>query len=155
MSVSTDGQICFGILFEEDFEFPWSQEEYFHDIEQWWLEEILQYKPPFKLYEDGGYIGGIKPQQEKIDEYYEHQNNFEKKNPLPVSLVNYCSRDFPIYILAVPSSVVGCCRGFPTKFKLEDLVVTEEEINKLVQFCKDHNIEYESSPQWYLSSYWG
>ena len=37
MGVSTDGQICFGIAFEECTEFPWDSEEYDGDIDAWWL----------------------------------------------------------------------------------------------------------------------
>lgn len=39
MGVSTNAQICYGILFDEDFEFPWNGGEYgggFDDLIEWW-----------------------------------------------------------------------------------------------------------------------
>lgn len=158
MSTTTDGQICFGIAFEEEFEFPWKAEQFDGDIEDWWRFTNL-YKEPFEIYDDNdpsGYAGGVKPSEEKILEYYTHRREWLKANQLPVVEVNYCSCDYPIYMLAVPSSVKNANRGNPLVFKPEELQVTPKEQLDLMTFCINYEIEIgDSNPEWYLSSYWG
>lgn len=153
MGVSTDGQICFGIVFEEGTEFPWEG-----DIEDWWLREVKKFRNTRELYnEDGGYLNGVVPTEDEIGDYYQERREFMKNNPCPVSLVNYCSGDYPTYILAVPSSVKVCSRGFPTKLRVEDFVVTEKQIQSLKDFCSEHGLQVgpDEEPAWWLSSYWG
>lgn len=155
MSVSTDGQICFGIALGEGIELPWEDEDGDGYIESWW-RDVQGYKPPFEMYNDrGSYIGGVTPSEEKHREYYDHQYAFEKTHPLPVELVNYCSGDYPIYILAVPDSVKCAGRGYPKLFDPAELTVTKAEVDALLEFCADYGIEYDGEPQWWLSSYWG
>lgn len=50
MSTSTDGQICFGVVFEEDYEFPWDDE---NNFEKWW-QTVNGFKPSFEIYDDKG-----------------------------------------------------------------------------------------------------
>ena len=67
MGVSTDGQICFGIMFDEGFEFPWNGGEDDQDLESWWMEEVCGYKPPFELFtEEGQWIEGMEENKEKM-----------------------------------------------------------------------------------------
>ena len=33
--------------------------------------------------------------------------------------------------------------------------INTQEHDKLIKFCKDHNIEFEHEPKWFLTSYWG
>ena len=157
MTTSTDGQICFGLMFEEDTEFPWDDTERWDDIDDWWLSYVLKWLPPFELYdEDGEYIGGVKPPEEKIEQYHREKIAFElKAPPLPVQLVNYCSAQYPSYILAVPSTCRSASRGYPEAFHPSDLKVNPEEIDALLEFCREYGIEIDSEPTWYLSSYWG
>lgn len=89
MSVSTDGQLCYGILCGEDIEFPWDDQQYDGDIDLWWAT-----------------ICGFLYDQEYLD--------FLTNHPLPVELVNYCSAGYPMYILAVPLSGTSARRGYPT-----------------------------------------
>jgi hypothetical protein len=154
MTVSTDGQICFGVLLGEGYELPWDNEDYDGWIESWWLD-VQGYKPPFEIYDESGYIGGVKPPEEKIREYHDHRYAYKVAHPQPVKLVNCCSGKYPMYILAVPSSCKGANRGYPEAFNPADLTVTQEEVDTLMQFCADYGIEYEGKPQWWLSSYWG
>src|SRR3990167_1884691 len=145
MTQSTDGQICFGLMFEEDTVFPWCKEGEDGDIENWWIFQTCgKWAPPFELYdEDGEFIGGVEPPQHKKDKYYEAKREFEKKAapPLPVELVNYCSGDNPIYILAVPSTCRSASRGYPEEFHPMDLKVTQQEIDALIEFCRKFGIE--------------
>lgn len=152
MSVSTDGQLCYGIVLEEDYEFPWSDEEWDNDIEDWWVYGILGY-PRADFYDDHGKKPGTT--HEQVDEYYKGLWAFRKENPLPVDVVNYCSDNAPMYILAVPSSKHSNSRGFPVEIDPEQLIVAHGEKMALLEFCDTYNIERDDEPKWWLSSYWG
>lgn len=157
MGVSTDGEISYGIAFDEDYSFPWDDEQFEGDIDNWWLD-VNGYKPPFELYdEQGEYINGVIPSNEVIKEYFDHQRAFEKDMPaLPVELVNVCSNDYPMYILAVQGIGMIASRGYPKAFDPDSLVVTADQQNALREFCKAHGIDIEGNePGWYLSSYYG
>ena len=169
MGVSTDGQICFGVAFPESFEFPWDEERFGGEIDKWWREAVCGYKPPFELYDENGeYVGGQKPPQKRIDEYIDLKNEFDKKHPVPFKLINYCSHECPMYIVAVPSSCIENSRGYPEEFRPENLKVSEKEVADLKKFLEDYapvkaeDLEYQDkrfdktmTPRWYLSSYWG
>jgi len=158
MSVSTDGQICFGIKFGEEFEFPWNAEKYDEDIGEWWMD-VNGYKPPFEMFDENGkWIGGeIAWPEYKQEEYYNARYKFEKKHPLPIELVNYCSGEYPAYILAVPKSCLTASRGYPQS--IDKLFAIEDEApeweDQLKAFCKKYGIRARSAPKWWLSSYWG
>ncbi len=154
MGVSTDEQIAYGVAFDEGTEFPWDTGTFDGDIENWW-REIKGYKPPFKLYDDNGYIGEKRPPEKKITEYYNHRSSWDKANPIPVQLVNTCSCDYPMYMLAVRGTVKEASRGCPKRFEPTELVVEQENREALIAFMKEHSIEGGSEPGWYLSSYWG
>lgn len=165
MGVSTDGQICFGVAFPEGFEFPWDKTAD-GDYERWWRGQ-LGYKPPFELYgPDGEYIAGQKPSDARVTEYFKHKRDFDEANPLPVRVVNYCSGECPMYILAILEPFLKNSRGFPIGFDPSTLRVTEDQVGKLKAFIETY-VEVEKdaleyfdgdktlTPKWYLSSYWG
>lgn len=155
MSVSTDGQICFGILFEESFEFPWDLSPWDGEYEDWW-RDMNGYEPPFNLYDSrGNYLDGIEPSKDRIHEYYAARREFDKARPFPVELVNVCSCDFPIYILAAPGTFIYAARGYPKELGVTDLAVKTTNVDALYAFCKKYGIETEASAKWYLSGYWG
>lgn len=149
MGQSTNAEISFGIAFEEDYEFPWSGE----DIGDWWRNQS-GFKHSFEIYNDeGNYIDGKEPSAEVVSRYLAEQWEFDKLHPLPVELVNYCSGDYPMYIISVPQVGRLARRGYPVTFQPSDLVVTDEQVKTLIEFCKNAGLEGE--PSWYLSSYWG
>lgn len=155
MSTSTDGIICCGILLGEDVEFPW-EEEYDGDEEEWWYHEICLYEKPFEIYDAAWKeLPGITP--ERKQEYWDHWFAFKEAHPLPITLVNYCHIDAPMYILAVPASTKRCSRGYPQEFEPTELVVTEQEKNFLLNFCRKYLKEeiQITKIKWYLCSYWG
>lgn len=158
MGVSTDGQICYGILFEDGYEFPWDEDG---DIEDWWndIHGMKDWKPTVEIYNsEGNYLNGIKPSKEAIDAYYDERRAFKESlsiPPLPVEMVNVCSGDYPTYILAVPSSSKSASRGYPQEFDPQLLKVSEDELQALLGFCDKYELEYDGEPKWYLSSYWG
>ena len=155
MGVSTDAYISYGILFEEGFEFPWS--DYDNGLDgDWWLT-VQGFNPSVKVYDEyGEYIGGIKPSEAVISQYYAEKNAFKKAHPLPFRLVNVCSNDYPIYILAIDEGHVWAYRGHPQVVDPTSLVATDEQRQSLIEFCKTYDIDIEGNePRWYLSSYWG
>jgi hypothetical protein len=155
MGVSTDGQLHFGIVFEEGTEFPWEMDEHEHDIEQWW-RNINGYKDIFEPYTDEGeYAAGWSRNDPRFDEYFRHSREWLVANPVPVEVVNYCSDSCPMYLLAVPGVGHSNNRGYPVKIDPTQLVVTPEQSNVLVGFCKKYGIETSDDPAWYLTSYWG
>ncbi len=159
MTQSTDGEISFGILFPEGYEFPWGNDKYEGDIREWWLD-VNDYEPLFRLYnEQGGFPNGERPASKRINAYYAHEREFEKLHPLPIELVNVCSNNHPIFIVALAGIGDRASRGYPECFNPSDLNVTDEDIAAIVEFCKTYLQSDEMGPllipQWYLSSYWG
>ena len=154
MGVSTNGQICYGILFEESYEFPWDSDEWDGDIETWWLYEVCGYQNPFELRDESGhYLDDARPLKERINEYYDTQQAFKEKCPvLPVVSVNCFSYAYPVYILAAPSSVMVARRGYPKE--IGALTVAEADRELLIAFCNDYDIETNGEPKWWLSSLW-
>jgi len=161
MGTTTNGVICYGIQFDEDTEFPWDDKEYEGenydgDIDRWWLYDVLGFKHSFEIYgDDGNYIDGKEPSTEDYLAYAAESRTVTDANPLPVELVNYCSANVPMYILAVPSTIKRALRGYPTWFDPVDLTVTDDEKAQLLAFCNTHGIVTLAEPQWWLSSYWG
>ncbi len=150
MGVSTNGQLSYGVLLEEGVELPWDQDE--EDIDGWWLN-ILDYKPPFEAYTDEG---ERLPEMtdEKISEYFAHRRKFIEENPLPVTVVNVCSCDYPMYMLAVPGKEYSAHRGYPEEINPDDMKVNPLDTKRLLEFCEQYGIEFEKGPGWFLSSLW-
>jgi hypothetical protein len=118
MGISTDGSVCYGILFDEGFEFPWDDEENEGYIEDWW-------------------------------------KNFNEDVECPVEIVNVCSCDYPIHILAVKGSVRTCSRGYPTDIDMNTLLssVGAKKHQELLEFCNKYKIDTdEETPKWWLGS---
>jgi hypothetical protein len=156
MPISTNGQICFGIMFKDDDEFPWNTEEYNYDLETWWIKLICGYKPPFEIYvdEEGTLLKDVS--QDKKEEYWLHLREFKKLHPVPIEEISCCHWDDPMYILAVSRTYLCANRGSPEEFNPADLTVSKEEIQKLMDFIKKYlNLNEIPEPKWYLSSYYG
>ena len=139
------GQICYGILIEEGAEFPWDV-----DHEAWW-RDVNDYKPlwcPYTKY--GGYKPGVKANDPRIKEYFNHQNDWHTENPFPITIVEYGCCEFSEVILAVTSSLIDGIESFHP----EDLIVSKEDRDTLLNFCQRWNIESDD-PKWWLSSYRG
>ncbi len=157
MSFSTDGHICFGIRFEEGHEFPWDDERYNCDIEEWW-RSVRGFKPTKELFtENGEFIGGVEPPDSETNAYFDEMRAWHNAHPLPIELVNYCSGECEMFILAVPSSCKTAARGEPEMFEPCELTVTPEEIKALLDFCAEFGIkpdeddeENDGQPHWFL-----
>lgn len=163
MGQSTDGQICYGILLDDGIEFPWDADEFGGDEEGWW-RKISDYKPLHVCFVSDDYAPGFGKTDPRVGEQFAHERAWLDANPLPFKMVNCCSGDYPIWIIAVPDSFISCYRGEPTKLLQRDEfsgmvctpgVVSWDEVEALIAFCKKHSIAPDAIPAWYLSSYWG
>jgi hypothetical protein len=142
--------LYYGVVFDEGFEFPWDT----WGEEDWWIEEIVGWKPPVELYDkDGNYINGFEPSKEDHEKYYASLRKAREENPFPVKLINYCSGDCPMWMIAVGQGY-RASRGYPEKINPELLVVSTEEVEILQGFIEKYIGAY-SAPGWYLTSYWG
>ncbi len=159
MGVSTDGQLSFGILFEENYFFPWDKHrlgEYSSgqgDIEEYWKKVngfVNPAEDPFD--EKGNYKTGFSSDHPGTKEWYSNEHDWRLNNPIPIEIVNYCSDDCPMIILATKH--ISCGRGYPTVIDLDFLNINiEEERKKLFDFLSICGIETTEKAKWYLSSY--
>lgn len=155
MGVSTDAILCYGINYGDKIDFPWN--EVGKHYEDWYYEDVLGYKPPSEIYDESGeYINGVKPSQDKINEYYDHRRAFRKSHPMPFDVVTHCSDGYPERIIAVPGTVTTASRGYPETIVPSKLVEIENTCSwvEMLDFLKEHGVEVEQ-PQWILASYWG
>ena len=134
MSISTDAYLSYGIMFPEGYVFPW--DSYCED--------------DYEGYE--GYEGDM--------EAWWRDHRSYTAEVCPVTPVNYCSGNYEMLILAVPSSVRNGWRGHPTEIELAELIIDPKEEKDLIDFCEKYcKLEYNCEiphfePKWYLSSYW-
>jgi hypothetical protein len=150
--MSTNGQICYGIRFNEGFEFPWDMGPWRGDHEAWWRDvngyESLEY--PWA--KDGNYNPGFDADDPRITAYFVHRRAWDKGNPFPVELVFCGDFNSSNTILAVGSSCVFADED-EESFNPVDLVVPYGGI-VLLNFCQTWNIESDH-PKWWLSTYRG
>ncbi len=114
MGTSTDGILCYGVVYGE-VDFPWDAEPWDGDEEDWWVGAGM---PPFHV-------------------------------------VNYCSSECPLWILAIPGTVQTASRGFPeTVLPLE---VNADALERFEAFVATLDVkpDEENEAQWLLCSYWG
>lgn len=155
MGVSTNGQICYGVAFEDGYEFPWDK-EHEGEIDSWWLYVVHGFKHSFEIFDSAGrYLNGREPSRKEVSRYFKESRDFADAHPLPVELVNYCSSESPMYALAVPCTVLTARRGYPAEFDPAALTVADDGSEALLKFCADHGIELPAKPKWLLTSYWG
>ncbi len=152
-----DGQICYGLLLDEGVKLPWDGNLQ-GDIMRWWCYVALDFVPSVELFDNQGhYLDDSIPSIVEIERYFEERDSFlASHQSLPVEMLNVqCTRD-PIWILAIPDSIIKSDWGYPETFNPMDLAKKAPLVwNKiLTDFCVAYDIEYRGIPQWYLSSYW-
>ena len=154
MGTSTNGIICFGVNVEEGAELPW--DEYDGEIEDWWREVVLEYKPPFELFgEDGDWIDGVPASNERRSEYFQHRRDFDARNPaLPIELVMHCSCDYSMYIIADRDTVMENSRGYPVRIDVNRFYVPPERVKAIEDFVKKWEIPVDGDIGWWLVSLW-
>ena len=100
-------------------------------------------------------MGGKAPTKKVEDQYYEERRAWKDAHPLPFELVNYCSNEEAMYIVAIPGTIKNGRRGYPERIDPGKLVVKEEKVEKLLAFLVEHKMKPRGKPGWWLSSYWG
>jgi hypothetical protein len=157
MSNSAQAYIWFGFTIEKS-ETPWGERDY----ENWYYNELLGYKPPFKLWGDNDkYLPEIEAlskeeKTNKIGAYYNHKHEFIKLNPIPFEVVHLGHYDYDdgkigIYI---PKTIVGAdWEAIPINV---NTLQTPKKSTEFIKFTLQHfpTIK-ESDIQWYLSAYYG
>jgi len=143
MGTSTNANIFYGILLDEEQELPWGlssdEEDKPEDVEEWWLN-----------------LHGIKRDDlEQWNDWRERVNKHLAHNPIPFEEVNYCSEEYPMIALAVPRTVITATRGDPTTIEQWDFVCSAGELLHFAANIKKLGIVEMPTPRWYLSSYWG
>ena len=157
MGTSTDGQLSYGVLIDEEFEFPWDAEDYGGDIEEWW-RDVRGFRNPVEspFNEYGRYKPGFSDASPEVREYFKNQREWVSwlaANPVPVKLVDYCSGDCPMWLLA--SRHVRSSSGCPKMVDIEFLRETGVASRQLIEFLEEFKIEHNGEIGWWLSSYWG
>ncbi len=156
MGVSTDANLCYGFHFEESYELPWDAEKYDGCIDAWWMDVNGYVNPIFNPFTDeGNYKEGVKSDDPRISEYFEHQRKWLKENPMPVEEIFHCADECPMVILAVPDTSKTANRGSVVTVNPGDLKVDQDKVSALIDFCYKYNIETLGNPNWLLTSYWG
>jgi hypothetical protein len=130
--------LCYGILFEEGFKFPWDD---YHDLETWW-EHVRGFTDTNPWNEWSALVEGVSSQD--ISDYFQARKEWYVKHPLPVELVNYGSTADPMYIIAVMS--------FTTPKRFEKLPANPDAAG-LLSFLAEFRIPGANPAWWYISSY--
>ena len=144
MSTSTDAILCYGVEFEEGYEFPWDDAEgEFEGFEEWWTLQCgvsapkVPYSPESK---------------EEYNKYWDIKR--EKMEECPVELVLHCSGEYPMYIIAAKGSVTTAYRGTPVTVSPLGFDKTSEYHTAVAEFVDKYEI-FGPRPDWLLCSYWG
>lgn len=154
MTTSTDAILCYGISFEEGTSFPWDEDD---DFEEWWYYTRLGFTSTEDIYDDEGYyLKSITENDPRIDKYYQERIDFKEHQPLcPYDLVQHCSYEYPMYILALSRTITNASRGNPEAIEPSDMIIADIETKEMIAFCMKYEIEFNDDPKWWLSSYWG
>ncbi len=160
MSESTDGILCYGFLLgdEEGLELPWDGEEFNGDEEGWWAFGVHGdiFRPVAERpYNDEGYYNpGFADGDPRIQAYHDERAAHIKSVPkMPLDLVNTCSEEYPMWIAAVPDTLITASRGDPVV--VSDSLGTPD-VTELRKFLAIYLPDIElGDPTWLLGSYWG
>jgi hypothetical protein len=149
MSTSVEANLSYGFVFPEGFQFPWSSDEFDGDIDAWWRSingfDNIHEKP---YNEEGEYKPGQNSASASV--YYDARRKWSNQNPVPVKLVNYCSAEQPMIIIA-DSDTFEAEWGSPASFNHDDF--SQNGADDLKAFLDKYGIKYEGEPQWWLSAY--
>lgn len=145
-------ELCFGILFEEYFEFPWNDEKYEGDEEKWW-EHVAGFVPSFFPYDEHGeYQEGVDSEDPRVDLYYAERTEWYKHNPFPVT-INICgSYDAHETLLCAPDIGYSGSWEDSEVVDIQELRASKLMEFKLVAFCKQFDIDTDGVTQWYLTA---
>ncbi len=149
--------ICYGVILDDDAEYPWDSEEFNGDLEEWWITKVKGFKHSFEIYENDEYINGQKPKQSIIDKYHDEKNDFIKSNPLPFELYDCGSTSYGdcIKVLGLKEPSFYSDWEEPSEIDFSKLVVSEKDKLSIISFCEEYEILYEKEPTWYACCTYG
>lgn len=171
MTTATDGEICYGVLFPDEWKMPWNDDDkYDGDINEWWIDHS-GFVPSFAPFDDRGYyVPGVTPEDPRIDTWLGERAQWLEAHPLPpIELVNVCSGEVPRWIVAAERPRYTAHRGYPVVIDVVDLYSTLDQqtaiklfiATHILAYCNASQIQYLESdpdyakgPQWYLGSCW-
>lgn len=83
-----------------------------------------------------------------------HDARREAIEACPVDIVDHCSGEYPMYVVALRGSEIRSSRGHSTVIDPAALNVAPERIVAMKAWCEAHGIQWRE-PSWLLVSYWG
>jgi hypothetical protein len=146
---SATANLSYGFIFEEGFEFPWTDDEDC-DIEEWWMDVNGYVNPVECPFDDKGeYKVGFTIAD--ADARWRNHREWLKSNPVPVEIVEYGWAQNPCIILAVKElrSNSDCD---PVAVNPDSRSISEEGHQRLVEFVRKFGIETTGEPGWWLSA---
>jgi hypothetical protein len=142
MGVDTNAIVFYGFDLGEE-EGIWQSEDDIEDL----IMKKMGYSAPIEPYDNGN---------ESVVALY--KNWWAKKREvlktLGCEIGCHGSDGYPGYFVAVSSKILTAYRGEPKLVSADFLAITNEDITKLVNFCKLLEIPWQL-PKWMLCSYWG
>jgi len=83
---------------------------------------------------------------------------YEKRKPVieacPADLQQFCSYEYPMYILGVRGAEHRVARGFTKEINVAELAVDQAKIDAFKAWCEANDIEWQE-PKWLLCSMYG
>ena len=147
MGRSTHGYLFYGIVFEEGAELPWD------DLDDWWLART-GFKPTFYPFTEAGeFKEGVEGRQ--VDEYFQELQDWRDAHPCPITLINYCSNEVPMWAIAIPESLQVALRGDPTIVNPYKVTDDAKWADDLYDFCAQYGLPFDGhrGPEWWVASY--
>lgn len=135
MTVATNAELRYGVIFDEDFGFPWEDIDGDGDTpeEVWWRLVT-------------GYTCDGEPD-------FERERAWMEEHPMPFQAVNYCSDGYPMWIIALPNFGYLAHRGHPHRISALS-IPHSSDLHRFRSFLSEH-LDCIEEPRWILSSYWG
>ena len=155
MGMDASATICYGIHLTEDNEYPWDDAKFNGDIDSWW-EKVKGFKPSIEIFDEtGGWLGGKKPKDSIVSRYYLEHRNWYDQNKIPYDLVVYAGYEGSIKVLALREPRFRCDWDEPKVIDFEMFNYKNDDKEKLIAFCKEYNIKFESESNWYVCCSYG
>ena len=159
MGSSVDGKLSYGAIFNKDTEFPWNKKEFGYNIDDWWLKDVLGWKPPFKLYDENGEYVNPEITKGKVEGYYNSMIELRDKNPIPVGIAYYGFFEYMENdeVMLTVGKTISSYGGEPTRIDISilDKMVTYKQIGELVEFCKKHLGCEPKEIGWFMTANYG
>ncbi len=103
---------------------------------------------------DGEITFGFVLDDGEDNDFFEEKDIYELVEKEKLELVNYCSGDYPMYLIGIKESHKSCYRGGPEEIEESHFKHKEEWVTKLKEFMEKYKIP-DRRIGWYLTSYWG